>query len=268
MKSILTALLLGIGHLVMAQQIFSGVFQQTEAQMVYADKLTASALEGKIKEWNNEGFRPTDIESKLIDGERYYWLIGTKSGLKSRIEQVDSWKDFVKLKRDMVKDGYVITDVEAYALNEIDQHYIGIWHQGDTKHKIWKLDSVEGIEMKTEEMGKGNYYPVNIEVFQTPAKTTGYLVSYYYGPVSSQTYIFASNDPKEFSTDLLQRTKSGYRLIDYQSYPVNDEINYLCIYQRGDYETKLVRNLDRSEFDGLWEMQEKEGLHLVNVHVQ
>lgn len=268
MKSILLALFLGFGQLLLAQQIFSGVFHQTEAPMVYADKLTEDALEGKVNEWNKAGFRPIDMESKLIEGTRYYWLIGTKSDLKSQIKRVTGWGDFVKLKRDMVKEDYVLTDLEAYALNEIDYKFVGIWHQGDTKHKVWKLDSVEGMEQKTEEMGKDNYYPVNIEVFQTPAKTTIYLVTYYYGPVSSQTHIYATNDPKAFNTDLLQRTKSGYRLIEYQSYDINEVPQFLCIYQRGDYESKLIRDLDRSEFDGLWELQEKEGLHLVNVHIQ
>lgn len=268
MKSILLALCLGFSQFLVAQQIFSGVFHQTEAQMVYADKLTENALEGKVKEWNKEGFRPVDIESKMIDGTRYYWLIGTKSDLKSELRMVTGWSEFVKLKRDMVKADYVVADLEAYALNELDHRFIGIWHQGDTKHKVWKLDSVEGVEKKTEEMGKDNYYPINIEVYQTPAKTTVYLVTYYYGPVSSQTYIYATNDLKAFNTDLLQRTKSGYRLIEYQSYNIDEQPQFLCIYQRGDYESKLLRDLDRSEFDGLWELQEKEGLHLVNVHIQ
>lgn len=268
MKSMLIALCLGLSHFAMAQQVFSGVFHQTEAEMIYADKLTENALEGKIAEWNKQGFRPVDIASKLIDGTRYFWLIGTKSDLNSRIEIITGWGDFVKMKRKMVNEKYVLTDVEAYALNEIDHHYIGIWHKGDTKHKIWKLDSVEGVEMKTEEMGKDNYYPVNIEVFQTPAKTPVYLVSYYYGPVTSQTHIFATTDTREFNTDLLQRTKSGYRMIKYEHFELNDQPNFLSIYRRGDYESKFIRDLDRNEFDGLWELQEKEGLHLVNVHVQ
>lgn len=268
MKSILLTLFLGLSHLVMAQQVFSGVFHQTEAPMVYADKLTEDALEGKVKEWNSQGFRPVDIESKLIDGTRYYWLIGTKSDLKSKLEVITGWGDFVKMKRAMVKDDYVLTDVEAIALNEIDHHYVGIWHQGDTKHKIWKLDSMEGVEKKTEEMGEQNYYPVNIEVFQTPAKTPIYLVTYYNGPVTSQTYIFTTNDTKAFNTDLLQRTKSGYRMIKYEHFELDGIPNYISIYRRGDYASKFISNLDRTEFDGLWELQEKEGLHLVNVDIQ
>lgn len=268
MKSVMLTLLLGLGQIAIAQQVFSGVFHQTEAQMVYADKLTEDALDGKVKEWNRQGFRPVDIESKLIDDTRYYWLIGTKSDLKSQLKVVTGWGEFVKMKREMVKADYVLTDVEAIALNEIDHHYVGIWHEGDTEHKIWKLDSVEGIEKKTEEMGKDNYYPVNIEVFQTPAKTPIYLVTYYYGPVTSQTHIFITKDTKEFNTDLLQRTKSGYRMIKYENFELDGEPHYISIYRRGDYESKFIRDLDRTEFDGLWERQEKEGLHLVNVHIQ
>lgn len=268
MKSILLAFMLGLGHLVMAQQVFSGVFHQTEAEMIYADKLTEDALEGKVQEWNGKGFRPVDIESKLIDGTRYYWLIGSKSDLKSKLEIITGWGNFVKMKRQMVKEDYVLTDVEAIALNEIDHHFVGIWHQGDTKHKIWKLDSVEGIEKKTDEMGEDNYYPVNIEVFQTPAKTPIYLVTYYYGPVTSQSHIFTTKDTKTFNTDLLQRTKSGYRMIKYEHFELNEEPHYLAIYRRGEYESKFIRDLDRTEFDGLWELQEKEGLYLVNVDIQ
>lgn len=268
MKPILLTLFLGLSYFVSAQQIFSGVFHQTEAQMIYADKLPEDALEEKVEEWNKTGFRPVDIESKLIDGTRYYWLIGTKSDLKSQLKIVTGWRDFVKLKRAMVKANFVITDVEAFALNEIDHHYVGIWHQGDTKHKIWKLDSEAGVKKKTAEMGEDNYYPVNIEVFQTPAKTPVYLVTYYYGPVSSRTYIFATDNSKAFNTDLLQRTKSGYRLIEYERYELKEQPHFLTIYRRGDYESKLIRDLDRTEFDGLWELQEKEGLYLVNVHIQ
>jgi len=268
MKPVLLILLIGLCSFATAQQIFSGVFHQTEAPMIYADKLTEDALKGKVKEWNNQGYRATDIESKLIDGNRYYWLIGTKSDLRSEIRIVTGWGEFVNLKRSMVKADYVLTDVEAYALNEIDQHYVGIWHQGDTKHKIWKLDSVEGVKKKTDEMGKDNYYPVNVDVFQTPAKTTVYLITYYNGPVTSQTHIFAADDIRTFNIDLLQRTKSGYRLIKYESYDIEETPHFLCIYRRGDYESKLIRNLDRHEFNGLWEQQEKDGLYLVNVHIQ
>lgn len=264
----LALLLLFMSTLVSAQEVFSGVFHQTEAKMIYAGHLSWEEMEARLASWKKDGYRPTEIESKVVDNQRRYWLIGTKSDRGAQLRQVTGWGEFVKLKREMADADFVLADIEAYALNEVDYHFVGIWHEGKTNHKIWKLDSMEGIEKKTREMGSDNYYPIHIEAVQTPSKTTTFLVIYHQAPVSARTHIFATSDIKAFNTDLLQRTKSGYRMIDYEKYSDGSQDNYICIYRRGDFDIRFVRDLDRSEFDGLWELQEKEGLFLVNMEVQ
>ena len=57
-------------------------------------------------------------------------------------------------------------------------------------------------------------------------------------------------------------------MIKYEHFELDGTPNYISIYRRGDYASKFIRDLDRTEFDGLWELQEKEGLHLVNVDIQ
>lgn len=253
--------------LLVAQFTYSGVLHQTEAELLYAEEQTWDSLLHTETQMVAKGFRLMDLETAKENGNRSFWSIWVKSELGQRMEKVNGWATFIKAKRAQVKEGYVMAEVEGYALTEEEQQFVGVWHKGDTPHKVWRLDSQEGIMKKTQEMADLNFYLVDLDVFQTPSGTAQYLALYHYGAVGKKAYIVVEKDLKLFNTELLRRTKSGYRIIDFEKYEENEQVFYLAVFRKGLYEAVLLRDLDKDGFDGRLDMSEQNRFQLIDLEV-
>ncbi len=266
MKKLLILLSFLICSQVYGQKIYSGIFQQTEAQLAYREALTWDNFVLVNDSLGSNGYRLIDLETFRLGKVRLYTGIWTESNLKSEIESVLGWPEFVKRKRARASDGYVMDEVEAYAVSEQEFYFIGVWSKSEVTHKVWKLDSREGIKQKTEEMAKQDFFLVDVEAFATPGKVTQYLALYHQGEVNEpRSYVFISDKLKVFNTDLLQRNKSGYRIMDYEQFEEGEDLYHLGVYRRGDYETILLRDQTKESFDALWEVKENEGLKLIDL---
>ncbi|GJM33316.1 MAG: hypothetical protein DHS20C18_23170 [Saprospiraceae bacterium] len=268
MKNLLILITFLTCNQVFCQEIYSGVFQQTEAKLLYREAINWDVLTGTNDSLASAGYRLIDLESYRSGKERLFTGIWSESNLKSEIESVLGWPEFIKRKRARASDGYLMDEIESYAVSEEEFYYIGVWYKSPTIHKVWKLDSQEGIKQKTEEMAKQEFFLIDVEAINTPGKVIQFLALYHKGEVNEpRSYVFVSNSLKIFNTDLLQRTKSGYRLLDYEKFEEAGESFYLGVYRRGDYETVLLRDQDKESFNALWEGKEKEGLRLVDLEI-
>ena len=167
----------------------------------------------------------------------------------------------------MVDEGYVMEEVEGMAITDTEQQFIGSWRKGDTPHKVWRLDSREGIRKKTKEMAEQEFFLQDLDVFQTPSGGVQYLALYHQGPIDLKAFIVVEKDLKVFNTELLQRTKSGYRIIDYERYTEAEEVFYLAVMRKGDYEAVLLRGLDQDGFYGRLDMSEQNRFQLVDIEL-
>lgn len=250
-----------------SQFTYSGTLHQTEAELSFYEAQSWDSLLITEKKMLEKGYRLMELETAKKGSDRFYWSIWVKSDLGHKMERIDGWKSFIEQKRAKVKEGYVMGEVEGVALTDNEQQFYGVWYEGDTKHKVWRLDSREGILKKTQEMAELNFYLVDLDVFETPSNTVQYLALYHYGTNGKRAYIVVENDLKLFNTEILQRTKSGYRMIDFEKYQENDEVFYLAVFRKGDYEAVLLRDMDKDGFYGRLDMSEQNRFQLIDIEI-
>ncbi len=250
-----------------AQFTYSGVLHQTEAELSFYEAQSWDSLLVTEKRMTALGYRLMELETAKDGAERYYWSLWIKSDLGHKLEKIDGWKSFIEQKRAKVKEGYVMGEVEGIALTENEQQFYGVWYKGDTQHKVWRLDSQEGILKKTQEMAQAHFYLVDLDVFETPSNTVQYLALYHYGPAGKRAYVIVEKDLKRFNTEILQRTKSGYRIIDFEKYQENDETYYVAVFRKGDYEAVLLRDMDKDGFYGRLDMSEQNRFQMIDIEL-
>ncbi|MEL6656659.1 MAG: hypothetical protein AAFP77_24780 [Bacteroidota bacterium] len=257
------------GTFLYAQRI-SGIFRTTDAQMEYLEQLDWETFVQEDERLNSEGYRLTNIETTGQGAERTYWGIYTESSLRDTLIKTNSWVNFVKAKRAMASAGFLLSNVQAYAISETDAHFVGVWYKNDTDtpHKIWKLDSPESLNAKTEDMAKQQFYLQEVEVFLTPSGTANYLAIYHYSPIPVRNYVQIYTEEEVFDKDRQQRQRSKIRLVDYERYNAKEADYQLGVYQPGTYDNRILFNYLRADFNGKWEQLEKEGLKLVGWEVR
>ncbi|RMF00125.1 MAG: hypothetical protein D6772_06745 [Bacteroidetes bacterium] len=251
-------------------QTLNGIFRPSDAKLAYIENANWPDFLQQHQALSKQGFRLTQLESAGRGQDRRYWGILLESVYTDTLLKVNSWAEMVKAKRALAKAGFLLTTVQAYAISESDAHYIGVWRKDDdaTPHKLWKLDSPESLQAKTEEMAAHKYYVQSIEVFLSPSGTATYLPIYYFSPIPVRNYVAVHTDEEAFLRDHWQRTQSQVRLIDYEHFTAKENTYYLGIYQPGQYPQQLLRRLDAASFNAKWEQLERENLHLVGWEIR
>jgi hypothetical protein len=251
------------------QSTISGIFQLSEAELIYKEGLNWQSFVNTNDSLARNGYRLTDLETIIEGKKRSFWGIWIKSDQPSVLESVYGWPNFVKKKREMAADSFLLTEVEAYAVSNEEHYYIGVWTKSDVKHKVWKFDSREGLAKKTEEMARQDFFVMDVEAFPTPNKTLIFLALYHKGKVTTpRNYVYTTNDLKAFQTSLMQREKSGFRLFDIERFEEKGQRWYLALFEKGDYKTIRLSSLQPMDFMGRWEILEEEGLLLMDIELE
>lgn len=266
--SFLILFFLSLGQLA-AQYQFSGIYQPTEAKMEYKEASGWEALLAVSQEMNAKGFRMIDIESSQIGGdERTYFAIFTESSLQDSVGIALGWRDFVKLKRKMASAEYSMIDVHAFALNESDTKYIGVWVKENTDHKVAKMTSRVGLDRRIQEMGRRRYKLKRVHVLSTPDGEPEYIALFHYSPVQEYNFLHYSEDMEDFMREFNERIESKTRLVDYATFWENGKKYHLGVYQKGDYDYRFLQQADKEhlETEGS-KLKEEKGLSLLNMNV-
>lgn len=253
----------------MGQSQFSGIFQPTEANMEYTQVSGFTSLVAKSEEMNAKGFRLIDVESSQVGGdERIYYGIYTESNLKDSLGIALGWREFVKLKRQMAAKDYTMVDVHAFALNESDTKYIGVWVEDGTDHKIAKLTSRSGLDRRIQEMGRRRYKLKRVHVLSTPDGEPEYVALFHYSPVQEYNFLHYSENMEDFMQEFNERAASKTRLVDYASFWENGKKYHLGVYQKGDYDYRFIHQADKSHLDSEGDkLKDNKGLSLLNMNV-
>lgn len=251
-----------------AQKI-SGIFMPTEAAMAYSTIQGWDNFLADHDQKNTQGLRLIDLESSRVGGDqRVYYGVYTESGLRDTVLMALGWRDFVKLKRSMNAAGYTMDDVHAFALNERDFQYIGVWVKEETPHKIARLSSRVGIEKQVQEMGERRYKLKRVHVINTPDGEPEYIALFHYSAVQEYNFLYYTKDIADFRKDLEERRVSNVRLVDYASFTENEERFYLGVYQRGSYDYAFERHDEKQAFDQVAQkLKQDRGLSLMNMNV-
>ncbi|MEL6273888.1 MAG: hypothetical protein AAFU03_02125 [Bacteroidota bacterium] len=260
--------LLTTAYTLSAQQ-FTGIYQPTEAEIVYSQATGWQAFLDDHKQQVQKGLRLIDLESSRVGGdERIYYGIYTQSSLKDSVGMALGWRDFVKLKRLMAAKDFLMVDVHAFALNESDFQYLGVWVKEDIPHKIARLTSRQGLEKRIADMGKRRYKLKRVHVLSTPDGEPEYIALFHYSTVQEYNFLHYTESLEAFQKDLKERYVSNVRLVDYATFYEKGERYHLGVYQTGTYEDQFVQFDNKSglEAEGK-KLKADKGLSLLNLNV-
>lgn len=253
-----------------SQQAFSGVFHQIKDSVQLVKDLNWEAFQQKNTALKSDGFQLIDIESTEDEGKRSYHGLWRADTTASVIHPVPGWDSLVQMKRKMVKKGYLMTDIEAYPGEDGRFHFLCVWRAEKTWHKVWKLDSWEGVQKKNKEMVDKYLYLRDVEAVEGGTDGTKFLVIYHQGDRERKgwAHTFKTNDLKTFTTDLIRRQKSGYRMIDFETYTLDDKPVYLAVYRKGSNEDAWRQNLDGESFDAHAKVLKSNQFNMIDFEIR
>lgn len=252
-------------------QNFSAIYQPSDAKV---SSITSAGWDAFLAEHTRQGsagFRLIDLETYKVGGdERSYVGVYSESPLEDHVEMTTSWKDFIKLKRDMVKKEFTLIDVAAVTLNESDSNFYGVWvkEANPTIHKVWLLDSRETIIKKTQEMAKARFKIKRVHVLDVPNGEPAFVVLYHFSPVDRFNFLYFADTLEAFRTEYQERKQSKVELIDFDRFREGNNTRYVAIFQDGAYDSAFASDLPIDAINAKADsLSSARGLKLVNLSV-
>ena len=250
------------------QDAFSGVFQETETELKYLEAANWEALSSQHKEMDSLGYRLIDLEGFANKDNSEFWAIWQKDTLYSEFHRMEEWVEVVKMKRKMVKLGFILDDIEVVTDQFGDIFFVGVWKKGKEIHKIWKLDSWNGLLKKNKEMARDYMVLVDIEPYIDQSGVFRYLAVYHPGGFFETSHVFTSDDQKAFNVDRLQRRKSGYRMMDFELFSSKGKSSYIGVFHRGTQKEALRQNLKKDNFEEhRQQLKANNSIQLVDIEI-
>lgn len=230
------------------QQAFSGVFHQTESSHIYLYEISWEELRSRNDQLSAEGFELADVEAVPKSNRVRYWAIWKEGQQASRIERAAGWENMLKLKHRMADEGWVLRDVEGFLEEGNRETFLGIWTKGTTDHKVWKLNSWDGLVKQSKVLGQSYYQLTDIEAFKGEYGLTNFLAVYQKLPPTERAFPAQSENPDQFYKDKIQRTKSGYAIVDYETYQENGITFLVSLYKKSAIKDNCRHRLDWTSF--------------------
>lgn len=259
------------GGFLFAQQQFSAIYQPSDAEVRVVTKAGWENFLADHASQQASGFRLVDLESyKEGAAERSFVGIYTESPLRDSVGVANSWAEFIKLKRKMVKSGYTMIDIAAVTLNETDADFYGVWvkEPNPTIHKVWLLDSRETILKKTRDMAKDRYKIKRVHVLDVPNGEPSFVVLYHFSPIDRYNFLYFTDSLEDFRKEYTERKGSKVELIDFDRFREGNSTQYVAIFQDGEYESGFVTEQLIDAIDAKSaELKAALGLKLVNLSV-
>ncbi len=228
------------------QVAFSVIFrQQDEAQESLVGGTWEEFLEHH-KQKSAAGFELQDLEPVTVDNQVRFWASWSKTGKLTIVERAKDWPAMIRLKNQKAAAGWVLENLEAYTGPYEENWYIGIWTPGSINHKAIRLTTRAGLEQSTTVLARQFYYLVDIEVVRTPAQDLEFLCLFQRRSPDWRSFLVLTNNEEAFYEQKYQRNRSGYQLIDLETFVQEGEMNLLGLFRRDQAEENCRLFLDWS----------------------
>lgn len=253
-----------------AQEHFSGLFVKDSLPTYhYSDALIIGEFNHLDDSLSKVGYVLSDWNLRAGNEltARGIWR-PLKKGETAHLAAKDTehWPAFVKVKRSMVKKGYLMTNIQYYTGMLGEGHYMAKWTKDSTIHKVWKFSSFEHLKSKVLAMKKDNFVLQEIEVGLDENRSPVFLALFYKKEFLAHfSYCYEAKDLQTFQKEILRRIKSGFYLSDVEVYRVKEETHYVGIFEKGKRQSVFIGNLSEEDFYSEWEEMEKKGYVLVDL---
>ena len=270
MRIVIIGMLMLLGTGMVAQEQFFGLFVKDSLPGYhYSDAMVVGDFYQLDDSLERSGYVLSDWNVR--EGKelacRGIWRPATEGeGAGVAPKDLIGWESFIKTKRTMVKEGYLMSNVNYYTDMIGMGHYLGKWRRGETVHKVWRFSSFERMRSKVRDLKKDEFVLREIEVNLDANRNPVFVALFYKKEfLESYTYCYEGKDLKTFREELLRREKSGFYLSDIEIYRVKGKPHFVGIFEKGKRTTVFVANLAEDAFYSEWEDLEKKGFVLLDL---
>lgn len=230
------------------QQSFSGIFQRSAASHIYLYDISWDDLQQKNKLLGEDNYVLIDVETLLKEGRVHYWAIWKESKQSSSITQVQGWENLLKQKEKMAAQGMIIQEIENFLDPSGQEVFVVAWGRGSCEQLVVEFDSWEQLELQTKELGSGFFQLTDIETLEKKQGNRTFLALYQKQPPNEKGFPVMTSDSKTFYQNKVQRNKSGYALVDYETFKENENHFFIGLYKKAQTGENCRYQLDWRSF--------------------
>jgi hypothetical protein len=241
---VLVLFLLSTHCLSSARQSFSGLFDQSSATHVYLYDISWEELRNRHQKLSLDGFELLDVEAATNNGKTGFWAIWRESGQTSRLERAANWDELLRLRRELAAQGWRLNDVESYRDHQGKTFFLGLWLADKAESRIIKAESWESLIKHTDLLANEYFFLTDVEAMNAGQGELHFLAVFRKAPPTERAFLALYDDQAAFQKNRLQRQKSGYPLIDYETFEQDDKEYYLGLYKKAPKTFELCHRLD------------------------
>ena len=255
-----------------AQYTFTGVFHSGSnvPELLKAD----SWEEFKVQEksFQTKGYVLNDLEVAGTSQQKAYWATFKKSDLTRMIQRVSNWSDLQEKNKQLTSDGWLLVDVEASPFGRNEMEFLGVWEKKkdpttSIDQQLWKLTSLRSVLALSKQLDEKRYYAQDIEHVLDNEGNDQYIISFEKGFVDERTHVVVHVNPGSFLKDRLERFKSGYRLIDMESFDAEGKSFYVGVFKKLEGAETLKGNLNLESLNQMALTLQDDGLVMTDFEV-
>lgn len=206
----------------------------------------------------------TDLEQDR-DKERIYTPPPPPGSNHSQIETDLLWEQFVNRHQSFVAQGYRLTDVETYNIENF-RCYAGVWHEGSDSQYVWRADGWKEFENIWDQMKARGYRLTDVEVyFENNSRK---VLGVWSGGGYDVRFRVSLTWPQVVDA-WKKLAKDGYVLIDIEPYVTFGDVKYVAIWKAADKDTRhrLWKASSWGEFRNKWREFGAAGYRLFDVEI-
>lgn len=229
---------------------------------------TSTAFSQQFNQRKSEGYRMIDIEVDEVGGQARYAAIWQKNtDQRGWAAYRDLSHEAFSQKWNEYKDqGFRLIDQESYILNG-RRYYAGVWME-NVENAPWlsyRNVSSEDFSEKFDTYTRQGFRMIDIEAYPQ-GRGTSYAAVWVKNTENLGWYTHRGMTSSDFSEKFETYAQRGFRLLDVESYRVNNQQRYAGIWVRNTNGRGWLanRNLTADSFGDMWKARKDEGYRLVD----
>ena len=204
--------------------MFNGVWRKSneDADVLIRTGLTHKEFYEEYKRLKSAGYYCSDFEAYVSDKVLYWDGIFKKGSGKKAIWRNYKRDAFIKKYKEMIADGYRLTDLETYKLPNGQRRWAGLFEKASGGYALYTNKTyAEFADIKNDQNTKGRRL-IDIEVYE---KDNQLLWSGIWRS-GKENFLTRNMTIDEFKIKNLTRRAAGYRILDVEHYLIGSSPNF------------------------------------------
>jgi len=141
-----------------------GVWRQRDKPHIFRANFNWVTFLELQRDLSERGYRLLDVEPYSYNNDLRYAAVWEEASDEERIWKASSEDEFVQKWKDYSSQDLRLVDMEIYTGEGNSKKHLGIWREGDDRHKLWLEDTWDGFNSKRKTFERNGYQLIDIEV--------------------------------------------------------------------------------------------------------